>query len=122
MQKGNTMRNKKPPPAARDQPRLIAEQKCSQCLFSTARIVESDRAAQIMKKVAKQGNFFACHKGTINGLTVVCHGSWLAHIPGHERRLAQAFGAVKFINADNLGEKKEVRLLKSTTLTAADPG
>lgn len=54
-------RTNRSPPATRDDPRLVAEHKCSECLFTTQRIVSPERAAQIIKETTQKQTFFHCH-------------------------------------------------------------
>lgn len=59
---------------------LVASHKCSNCLFTPERIVQSAQvAADMSQECIRKGTHFLCHKGTVAGLNVMCHGSYLAH-------------------------------------------
>jgi hypothetical protein len=104
-------KKKRPPPATRDHPRLIADHKCSECLFSPERIVSAAHAAQLLREITDKGGFFECHKGTIAGRTVMCHGSWRRHFTAQGRTLLQLCEVVQFVDPDNLpsSSKRNVR-------------
>jgi hypothetical protein len=75
--------------------------KCDQCLLSSARIVSSSRAAQILKDCARDDTHFLCHKGTMCGREIACRGHYDSS-PGKVARFAAWLGVVIEIDPDTM--------------------
>jgi hypothetical protein len=53
---------------------LLASKRCSQCLTTRNRIVEGERAAEIVRECRRKGVHFVCHKGTATNQIIHCRG------------------------------------------------
>lgn len=79
----------------------VCEKRCDQCLFSSAKIVDAKRKAQILRDCAAKDAHFICHKFTIaegRESQVCCRGFYDAN-PGASNlmRIAGRLGAVEFV-------------------------
>lgn len=74
----------------------VQAHKCGECLFTQNRIVSDKRAAQIIRKCAREDVHFECHKGTAIGQEIACRGFHEAfpHI-GQLRRIAERLGMIE---------------------------
>ena len=81
--------------------RYVLDKPCDECLFCPRRIVSGSRAAQIVKKIQAEDTDFLCHKGTIEGTTVVCRNSY-DRMPGRLSRMAEEFGLLKFVSQEEI--------------------
>jgi len=52
----------------------VARKRCSECLFSSAKIVSDDRRDEVLASTAKSGLAFQCHVASIAGVYIVCRG------------------------------------------------
>jgi hypothetical protein len=52
----------------------VCAKRCAECLFSDARIVTPEAAAEIVAEVARTGAHFICHKA--GGADVMCRGHY----------------------------------------------
>lgn len=83
---------------ARTDPRVlrVCRKRCDQCLFSSARIVDEERAEQVVADCLETGTHFICHKATVrDGGNVCCRGFYDRH--GDDSlviRLAREFDVV----------------------------
>ena len=50
----------------------VAEKRCDACLFSSARIVDKERADKIIEECRRDGTAFVCHKYTVAGEYGIC--------------------------------------------------
>ncbi|MHB1777999.1 MAG: hypothetical protein ACYCU7_18755 [Acidimicrobiales bacterium] len=73
-------------------------------MFSENKIVSDTRRNQILRDLRRRDAHFFCHKGTIVGREVVCHGSYES-MP-QMVRIAGRLGVIVFVDPDTL-EKTE---------------
>ena len=85
-------------------PRLVADHRCDECLYTEARVVSAERAAELILQCHKKKNLFLCHKGTVAGLDVICHGSYTGELDAHQQRLAVSVDWVRLVDPEQLGE------------------
>lgn len=81
----------------------VCEHKCDQCLFSPNRIVSKSRVAQIIRNCLKKDIHFECHKGTIEGVAVVCRGFYDQY-PTQLIRIAERLNVVEFVNPETINQ------------------
>lgn len=75
----------------------VAAKRCDQCLFSSAKVVNEARKAEILEKCNRDGGAFECHKFTIAGERVVCR----AFYDGNHSlvvRLGRILNRVRFVD------------------------
>lgn len=53
---------------------LVADKPCNECLFSKDRIVSDSAKEHILAGCYRDGSYFICHKATLAGRAVICHG------------------------------------------------
>lgn len=58
----------------------VAQKRCDQCLFSSAKIVDDARRDEVLESCRRTGRAFECHKATITGQHVVCRGFYDADV------------------------------------------
>jgi hypothetical protein len=75
----------------------VCAKKCDQCLFDKDRIVSKDRMAEILQECRQNDSYFECHKGTIEGESIVCRGFYDTQT-SQMIRIAQRLNAVKFVD------------------------
>lgn len=81
---------------------LLAAKCCGQCLTTRNRIVSGARAAEIIRTCRAERNHFFCHKGTVLGLQVHCHGVH-SRYGSVTASVAEALGVpVRLVDADQL--------------------
>lgn len=76
---------------------LVAEKRCDQCLYSSAKIVGDERRADVLESCRRTGSYFLCHKATIHGRAVVCRGFFDAE-PNQACQVAERLGLVEFVD------------------------
>lgn len=54
----------------------ICNKACDQCLFTDNKIVPDDRAEEVVQEALSSDSWFECHKGTLQGQSIVCRGFW----------------------------------------------
>lgn len=74
----------------------IKETQCDQCLFSKNRIVDAKRMKEIVTECRRKDTHFECHKGTIEGKNIVCHG-WFTRFTSQMIRIAGRLNMIKFV-------------------------
>lgn len=79
----------------------VCARPCSECLFSSAKIVSDERKTQLLKQMEENDRPFTCHKHSIEGRDVICHGDY-SRDPRRTpaMRLAQLLGLVRLIDED----------------------
>lgn len=77
------------------------KERCAECLFGKGRIVCAERAKELIAKVARQDTDFLCHKGTIEGTTVVCRGSFEMR-PGQLTRISERLGMLQEVTVEEI--------------------
>jgi hypothetical protein len=56
-------------------PAQVMRERCSECLFTPERIVDSQRMAEVLRSCRDDGAHFICHRATIHdGSDVWCRG------------------------------------------------
>lgn len=79
----------------------VAKKRCDQCLFSSAKIVDEDRKADILETCAREDKHFICHKFTIaeGSDSQVCCRGFYGQDPAATNlmRIAGRLGAVEFV-------------------------
>lgn len=80
---------------------LVCEKRCDECLYSSNRIVSSERASEIMREVILKDTHFVCHKSKLrtDGEDVVCRGSYDRHA-GNLIRIMERLGGIKFVDPE----------------------
>lgn len=83
------------------QPLAIAQSPCDQCLFSKNRIVSKERFKEIVKDCLHGDDHFLCHKGTLEGIKIVCNGFYTRY-DSKSIRIAEALRFTEFVDVMNL--------------------
>lgn len=74
----------------------VCAKRCSQCLFTDAKIVGDDRKLALLAECRRTGKYFLCHKSTIAGTAVVCRGFYDEQ-ESALCQVAQRLGLVEFV-------------------------
>lgn len=84
----------------------VMQNPCDQCLFSKNKIVSDQRRKEILQTCAREQTHFSCHKGTMEGKDVCCHGFYRA-FPYNSvgMRFAAAMGIVLFVTLDEANQE-----------------
>lgn len=77
----------------------LATRKCDECLYSSNRIVDAERAKQIISETTREDRHFICHKATQRGEEVVCRGCY-EQGPKQMIRIAQRLGVLVEVDPD----------------------
>jgi hypothetical protein len=80
----------------------IMSERCDQCLFGKDKIVSNAARAAILRELDETDNYFLCHKGTILGVDVACHGDWEQRGCGQMGRIAGRLGVDGFVTEAQL--------------------
>jgi hypothetical protein len=80
----------------------IMARRCDQCLYGADRIVSGQRAAELIIDTRGKDVPFLCHKGTMVGRDVTCHGSLRDTGGGQIGRIATGLGFARWINPDTM--------------------
>lgn len=54
----------------------IMSKRCDECLYGKNKVVSNARRAEIIRGLNKRDDFFICHKASLAGRKVACHGDW----------------------------------------------
>ena len=83
----------------------VMDKVCNQCLFSKARVVESDeRVEEILERCNRTHKAFQCHKASIAKQNVICR----AFFDGNHSlvvRLAKYFGWFEYVSIQEKAKK-----------------
>jgi hypothetical protein len=79
----------------------VMARNCDECLMTDKRIVSASRAAAIIKETKRKDCHFICHKGTIAGEDIACHGHAKAVVPQLYRIMGR-LGAIEEIDPDTM--------------------
>lgn len=80
----------------------VCEKRCNECLFTKDRVVGSKRAKEVISQCLKEDKYFFCHKGTINGVDIVCAGFYERFFRDIlSLRFATAFNIIDKVNPDD---------------------
>lgn len=82
----------------------IMAKDCGECLFTRNRVVNTQRARQIIADTRREDAPFLCHKATIAGRSVTCHGSLRDTGGGQIGRIATRLGRVRWIDPSTMAE------------------
>lgn len=74
---------------------LVCAKRCTECLFSSAKIVDDARRDEVLASCSKTGKYFLCHKATLVGKAIVCRG-FFDEFPNRACRVAALLGIVEF--------------------------
>jgi hypothetical protein len=77
----------------------VCERECSQCLFSSNRIVSSTRMAEVLRDCQRKDTHFVCHKASIEGENVACRG-WYDRFSSNLSRIAGRLGVIEFVDVE----------------------
>ena len=77
----------------------VCDKPCDQCLFSKNRIVSASRMKQILSDCRKSDTHFICHKATIAGNDICCHGFYHTQT-SNLIRIAQRLRMVEMVNVE----------------------
>ena len=83
----------------------VAKKRCSECLFSDARVVSESRAKSIIEKCLKNDSHFICHKSTIAKREAMCRGHYdeveQGRLPPPQMlRIAERLDVVDFVEVE----------------------
>ena len=84
----------------------VAQECCTECLFSEHKIVDDARRKQIIQKCLREDRFFICHKATITGQEICCRafydklGAQINLI-----RIALRLRLIEFVDVEHLEKK-----------------
>lgn len=76
---------------------LVAQKRCTQCLYTPAKIVSDDRREQLIAETVQADSYFVCHKGTLTGNNQLCCRGFYETEDTMVIRLAKALGVVEFV-------------------------
>lgn len=79
----------------------VMSRNCDECLMTEKRIVSGPRAAQIIEETRRKDCHFICHKATLAGLDIACHGHSERFVP-QLYRIAGRLGIIERIDPDTL--------------------
>ena len=79
----------------------VMARNCDECLMTKDRIVDGKRAAQIIAETKRKDCHFICHKATLAGLDIACHGHTKQSVP-QLYRIAGRLGVIEEIDPDTL--------------------
>ncbi len=79
----------------------VMSRNCDECLMTENRIVPGERAARIIAETRRKDCHFICHKATIAGLDIACHGHTERFVP-QLYRIAGHLGLIERIDPDTL--------------------
>lgn len=79
----------------------VMARNCDECLMTDQRIVSGRRAAQIIRETKVKDCHFICHKATIEGEDVACHGHTMKFVP-QLFRIAGRIGLIQWIDPDTM--------------------
>jgi hypothetical protein len=80
----------------------VLSERCDQCLYGPNKIVREERRKQLLQDLHRSGGYFICHKATIAGRKVACHGDWEQRGCGQLGRIAGRLGVVSFVKEEDL--------------------
>ena len=84
---------------------LVCQKRCTECLFSNAKVVPDERAAEVIQDCLDAGVQFECHKYGIS-----CRGFYDVHGKDvFNIRLAEAMKGVIFVPLEDLESRYELR-------------
>jgi hypothetical protein len=83
-------------------PFKVMSKRCDECLYGPNKIVSNERRRELQREMAARDRHFSCHKATIAGVDVCCHGCWTATGGGQLGRIAGRLGAVEFVDESEL--------------------
>lgn len=89
-------------------PFKVCSGQCDQCLFSENRIVSKNRKNQIIQDCLATNSHFICHKGSLVGEDICCHGFYQSY--GSQInliRVARRLNAVEMVDVDELSKKSK---------------
>ncbi len=84
---------------------LVCENRCDQCLFSKAKVVNDERQAGLLLNCRITGKYFICHKSA-DGQPVVCRG-FFDEVPNQATHVAKLLRIVRFVKPGEIDAKKE---------------
>ena len=70
----------------------VMARRCRECLYGPDKIVPNSRRAEILRKLHREDRHFICHKASIAGREVRCHGDYEQRPHARCDRLAAALG------------------------------
>lgn len=79
----------------------VMARNCDECLMTKDRIVSGARAREIIAETKRKDCHFICHKATLAGEDVACHGHAKQFVP-QLYRIAGRLGMIEEIDPDTL--------------------
>lgn len=92
-------------------PIRVFDKCCDECLFSSKKIVSEERKKQVLEDCERQETFFICHKSSMNGDRIACHGFRKSGIACQPLQVAERLeklgfsGLLKEVNLEEYLEK-----------------
>lgn len=79
----------------------VAKKCCSECLFTTNKIVSHGTKSEVLQDCLRKDAHFVCHKATIKGQDICCRGFY-DQDPGSTNmmRIASRLGEIRFVDVD----------------------
>ena len=79
---------------------VVQKKCCGQCLFTNKKIVSEERKVSILADCKKNNKHFICHKASIKGLKVTCHGFYKQETNPAISAMLEAINEVEFVDID----------------------
>lgn len=82
----------------------VAAKRCGECLFSSERLTDKNRATDIIKNALADDTYFVCHRFSFNGEVrsytpeAVCCRAFFDAYPTQQIRMAERMRIVKFVD------------------------
>lgn len=76
--------------------------RCDQCLYGPTKVVSDERKEQLQATLDRDDDYFICHKSTIAGKKVACHGDYTERSCGRVGRFCKHFDMIEFVKEDTL--------------------
>jgi len=75
----------------------VKKERCDECLYSKDKIVSNARRNQLLRDIKSNDSHFVCHKATIAGDDVCCHGFYES-ATSNLIRISQRLNMVEFVD------------------------
>lgn len=82
----------------------VMRRRCAQCLYGPRAIVPEERRDEIIRGLKEHDSWFICHKASILGREVACHGDWQERMCGQLGRIMFRIGMIKWIDEADIGQ------------------
>lgn len=87
----------------------IMAERCNECLYGPNKIVSNERRSEIIREITRKDSHFICHKASIAGVDVACHGDWEQRRCGQLGRIMGRLNGIEFVKEADLKKRKKAR-------------